>query len=367
MPSENSNAASNSTNTHGSPSINAPDTAQGPIYNCELFVPPTTVAALGPSGFPFTVRCIYDSLWPADHWLDREKSNWDEWSRRMRLFAAGRGLAKWLDGTLKLPDQETYPEAHQIWKMNDGALSAFIFGNISEGDYLAVSHLQESHSVFEELRKRHSLSLLEKLNLFKKGLDIRFNVNTPLRKTINEITIIHDKIADCGIMKPDHLKCIFLVSALGYQPEFDHIAIAIMEAEDSPDFSSNTILRLLEKEEELQLFRSAFGAVKGGRVAKVTCSICKSTSHTEDSCLQPGGKRAGQSLDKARVVQRASGTSGKPPCQGKNRSSQPATGTPSVNAAATSTQQIPTGTQPIVINGLLYYPVLDTVAPPQYQ
>jgi hypothetical protein len=93
----------------------------------------------------------------------------------MRLFAAGRGLAKWLDGTLKLPDQETYPEAHRIWKMNDGALSAFIFGNISKGDYRAVSHLQESHSVFEELRKRHSLSLLEKLNLFKKGLDIRFN------------------------------------------------------------------------------------------------------------------------------------------------------------------------------------------------
>ena len=108
MPSGNSNAASNATNTSGSPSINAPDAA-GPIYNCELFVPPTSVAVPGPVGFPFTVRCIYDPVWPADRWLDREKSNWDEWSRCMLLFAASRGLAKWLDGTLKLP--ETYPKA----------------------------------------------------------------------------------------------------------------------------------------------------------------------------------------------------------------------------------------------------------------
>jgi len=70
----NPSAASNTTNTSGDPSINAADTAQGPIYHCEPSVPPTPV--LGPGGFPFTVRCIYDHFWPADLLLDRRKSNW---------------------------------------------------------------------------------------------------------------------------------------------------------------------------------------------------------------------------------------------------------------------------------------------------
>jgi len=279
----------------------------------------------------------------------------------MSLFAGSKGLTKWLDGNLKLPDLSTYPRAYWIWKINDDALRAFIFGNISKGDYHAVSHIQESHAVFEELRKRHELSPLEKMGLFQKALDIRFNVNTPLSETIDEIMTIHAKIADIGIMEPDHLKCILLASALLDQPEFHHIRLAITDVEDSPGFSSTTILHLLEREESLQRFRSAFGAVKGNRATKATCSICKSADHTENTCIQPGGKMAGQSLDKARAA------SGKPPRQRRKRSSQPATGTPSANASTTSTHQIKTGTHPIVINGLLYYPVLDAVVPPQYQ
>jgi len=285
----------------------------------------------------------------------------------MHLCADSNGLTDWLDGTLKLPDQTTYPEAHRIWKINDRTLRAFIFRNISKADYHAVSHLQESHAVFEELRKRHGLSLVEQALLFKKALEIRFNVNTPLSKTIYEIMTIHEQLADTGIMEPDYLKCIFLICALGYQPEFDHINIAIMEAGDSPDFSSNTILRLLEKEQSLQLFRSTFGAVKGHRATNVKCSNCKSANHTEGSCIQSGGKIAGQSLDKAGAAQRAASGKRPPRRQRRNRSSQPATGTPLANAATTSAQQIQTGTHPIVVNGLSYYPVPDAVAPPQYQ
>lgn len=277
--------------------------------------------------------------------LDRRKSNWVEWSQRIRLLADSNGLTEWLDGTLKLPDQETYPEAHRIWKINDRALRAFIFRNISKGDHLAVSHLQESHVVFEELRKRHDLSPLEQVILFKKALGIRFSVNTPLSETIDEIMTIHAKLADTNIttMEPDYLKCIFLINALGCQPEFRHIDIAIMEAEDSPDFSSSTILRLLEREESLQLFRSSTsGAAKGGRATNAKCSICESANHTENSCIQSGGKMAGRSLDEARAEQRAA--SGKRPPRRRrnrrNRSSQPATGTPSANAATTSAQQI---------------------------
>jgi hypothetical protein len=60
---------------------------------------------------------------------------------------------------------------------------------------------------------------LEKALLFKKLFDIRFKFNTPLSRTIDEITTIHEKLANKGIMELDHLKCIFLVSALGSQPK----------------------------------------------------------------------------------------------------------------------------------------------------
>lgn len=210
-----SNASNTSDNT-STWSVNEAATAQGNQADHLRLSVPSTLSAPGPDGIIFTERLITDFCWPPDLRLDLEKFNWDEWSLRMSLFATSRRLTEWLDGSLKRPDEAAYPEAHYLWQRTDGSLRAFMLGRISRRDYRAVSHLEESHSVFEELRKRHETPGIHiQATLLKKLLGIQYNPNTPFGKTSHELRALSTKIFKMKIFEPDRLKCIVLYNALG--------------------------------------------------------------------------------------------------------------------------------------------------------
>jgi hypothetical protein len=102
-----------------------------------------------------TEQIMSDISWPADLCLDLSKSNWEQWSFRLRIQTNRLGFTKWLKGTLPHPCATKYPKAHDIWETNDCSLRAFIFGCISQSDFIAVESLATSHLIFEELRLRH--------------------------------------------------------------------------------------------------------------------------------------------------------------------------------------------------------------------
>jgi hypothetical protein len=288
----------------------------------------------------------------------------------MSLFAGSWGFTKWLDGTLKRPDEAVYPEAHYLWQTNDRSLRTFMLEHISRCDHRAVSHLEESHSVFEELRKRHAnpgihiqATLFKKF--LKKLLDIRLNHNTPFSKTVHEIRVLSTKIFKLGVFEPDRFKCIILYNALG--EHFKHIQSRIRAIAESPGFSSDTIRSLIEQEDSLIRLRaeqkpqpapSTSVAVNRDRAASPVCSNCKRANHTVDFCIQPGGKMAGRSLVEARAAQRGNA--------GRNQTANPATSAPSadLNVATISTvtqhKQAPPMT--LEINGVLYHLVPNAVS-----
>jgi|SRR6266850_1188516 len=364
MVSENSTIPSNTSNTSDNPStwsVNEAATAQGnQVDHLQLSVP-SPLSALGPDGIMITERLVTDSCWPGDLRLDLKKFNWDEWSLRMSLFAASRGFTEWLDGSLKRPDEAAYPGAHYLWQRSDGSLRTFMLGHISRRDYRAVSHLEESHSVFEELRKRHENPGIHiQAALLKKLLAIQYNPNTPLGKTSHEIRVLSSKIFKMRIFEPDRLRCIVLYNALVH---FKHIQSTIRAISESPGFSSDTIIRLIEREDSLMRLRAAQRpqpvpstsvAVNRDRAATLVCSNCRRANHTMDFCIKPGGKMAGRSLVEARAAQRGNA--------GRNQTVNSATNAPSanLNVAMISTQhkQAPLT---ILINGVLYHAVPNAV------
>jgi gag-polypeptide of LTR copia-type len=310
-----------------------------------------------------TERLVTDSCWPADLRLNLKKFNWDEWSIRMSLFANSRGLTEWLDGSLKRPDEAAYPGAHYIWQRTDGSLRTFMLGHISRRDYRAVSHLEESHSVFEQLRKRHENPGIHiQATLLKKFYAIQYNPNTPFSKTSHELRALSTKIFKMRIFEPDRLRCIVLYNAL--RGHFKHIQSTIRAISESPGFSSDTIIRLVEREDSLmrlretqrpQLVPSTSAAVNRDRTASLVCSDFKRANHTVDFCIKPGGKMAGRSLVEARAAQRGNA--------GRNETVNSATSAPlaNLNVATISTQHKQAPPPTVEINGVLYHAVPNAV------
>jgi hypothetical protein len=265
------------------------------------------VTALGPDDVYLTMKFMNDDSWPNDCKLDIYLANWDEWSLQVSLSAGIQGFTEWLNGTLSQPNAATDANAHRIWAINDRSLRAFILSHISRRDFRSVSHLPTSHAVFEELRKMHEPGFYARM---KKVMEMRFQSDVPLSKTVEEIDALHSKIVSMGPIDSDQLKAFFLLNALN--DNFGDIWFDLMCMADDPSFSFQTIMRRLRQEDSLMRLRAeknsqtstAFAAQGRGKPRPV-CTNCKKLGHLLDFCIRPGGKMTGRSTDEARTAQRA--------------------------------------------------------------
>ena len=98
-----------------------------------------------------------DYNWPTELVLDRRKSNWHEWDRRLRLIVDQRGFRLYLNGTLPCPDITVHPVAAKNWTISDIALRGFILEHVSDHDYDTASIHPSSHGVYKALRDDHQI------------------------------------------------------------------------------------------------------------------------------------------------------------------------------------------------------------------
>jgi hypothetical protein len=197
-----------------------------------------------------TERFMADPSWPADLRLDLSKSNWEEWSFRLKVQCDRLGFVKWLKGSLPQPDAALHPKAHDIWETNDCSLCGFIYGCISKVDYNAVSHLPTSHLIYKELQQCHEkLSAHAQLLLLKKALDFHYGRDAPFCDGADEILAMHTRISNMGPVDLDQIKIILLLNAFGNDHE--HLQSSLYAAMDSPSFRANTIIRRLQQEDAI--------------------------------------------------------------------------------------------------------------------
>jgi transposase InsO family protein len=312
------------------------------------------------------VQYINDPSWPADLRLDRAKSNWNEWSHRLRLICDGQGFTDWLDDTFPPPDPATEPRAHRIWTINDRSLRAFILRYISQLDYKGVCDLPTSRAVFAELRKRHEkLGPHSRMMLIKRGMEQCFRPGVPLSQTLGEIDSIVERIKATGPIDPDELKAAFIINALG--EFYDQLQSNVQSLTNTASFCSDHVVQRVLQEEDLirnreghaaQNSSTALAAQSAGKArVRPVCSNCKRASHLADFCIQPGGKMEGRSIDDTKAAQHAASQRTAP-----QRSAQP---TQSSAHVATTDQNKVTPAAPITINGISYTLVPNMIpAPP---
>lgn len=264
-----------------------------------------------------TERFLTDPSWPSDLILDLGKSNWTQWSHHFELAASGQGFARYLDGTLVCPNVNTNPKGYWIWGNNDRSLWAFMLWHISPEDYEVVMPFQAlgAHAVYKALWERHEKrGLYAQVLLVKKTLEICFDVTKSLDDTVSEIKSLHQRITDMGEINTDKLLTVFLMNALGDQ--LPHLQSAIQSMSSNPGFCSAHVTQRIHEENKLFRHREEQGLQPGipGVTALASvgkprschvCSNCKAMGHLVETCIKPGGKMAGHSLEEAQAAQRA--------------------------------------------------------------
>jgi len=163
----------------------------------------------------------------------------------MTLIADCQGFTDWLHGFFSQPDVTADPKGHRIWQVNDRSLKAFMLQHISRADYKAVANLPNSAAVFKALRKRHEdHGTHTQLILIAKALNLRFRPGTSMSQVVDEIDALHARIVAIGPLDDDLLRTVFLINALG--KHYPQLQSYIQATSDSPNFSSDTVLRAIQ-------------------------------------------------------------------------------------------------------------------------
>ena len=123
--------------------------------------------------------------------------------------------------------------------------------HVSQVDYMAVSHLPTSASVFNTLRKRHEdLGVHTQVMLMqKKALKLRFRPGIPLSQTADEMDALHRRIVAISPIDNDKLHSIFFLN--GLREFFPQLQSTIQASCSSSSFNSDSVLRAIHQEEDL--------------------------------------------------------------------------------------------------------------------
>ncbi|KAH9000998.1 hypothetical protein EDB92DRAFT_1938768 [Lactarius akahatsu] len=220
----------------------------------------------GPSGSADVVinkkQFTSDPSWLADLRLDRLKSNWEEWDRRLNLVVDQRNFSYYLDESLPCPDPVLHPRAALNWGSCDRALRTFILEHVSNVEYGIAKKFKYSHEVYDALRRSH--------------------------ENLDDINGLHERFTKMGKMDDDKLKILLYINSLDPLPQLQS---AINEMLSNSSVTSAEVKERVIQEEQLLQRREVLGIpLTTGQGESTTlaatttkprlaCANCKRSNH----------------------------------------------------------------------------------------
>jgi transposase InsO family protein len=321
----------------------------------------TSATVLPPPGIVIQTQTFHsDSNWPATLILDKGKGNWEEWDRRLRLIVDQRGFGPYLNGTLACPDAKAHPGSAFSWTLSDAALRAFILEHVAYHEYDIASAHQNSHDAYNALRNSHqNQGPYAQIRLIKEALGSRFNPNTPLTRTFDQISMLHARHIKMGRLKDDQELCSWILNAL--RDHYPRLQTSVNDMLANPLTTSADIRARLAQEEQVTNEKGNTEATTDTALAaahpkppRPTCLNCKKSGHKAEHCIAIGGGMAGKTLDEAREAARNANRA----TNGKSRRLE------SNTANTATTQTLPTNTATIVLNGQTFTLTPSNAQPP---
>ena len=90
--------------------------------------------------------------------LDSKKRNWQTWSRSMSILFDIVYARGYINGTIRMPDQNLYPNETKIWRFNDAYIMMLITKNIAESEMIHTNDCENAYDMWNNLKKVHQLA-----------------------------------------------------------------------------------------------------------------------------------------------------------------------------------------------------------------
>src|SRR5712691_4155566 len=115
--------------------------------------------------------------------LDSKKKNWQTWSRSMSILFDIVYARGYINGTIRMPDQNLYPNATKIWRFNDAYIMMLITKNIAESEMIHTNDCENAYDMWNNLKKVHQLANFQ---IFTDKVRIFQNIRTKDGDNIKE-------------------------------------------------------------------------------------------------------------------------------------------------------------------------------------
>ena len=165
-----------------------------------------------------TTVFIASSLFTSEQ-LDKNKSNWQEWSRDiLDCLSMSKGLDGHLDGTSTCPDVSYELRAYRNWKINDKAVHSFMSKNSvrAEHDFINGADLPTTKHAWDALKARHEVQgPIQQVLLIQEALDIHYSRSgEQLSITSSRFADLNECIWNMGTPSHDLFLCILMINGL---------------------------------------------------------------------------------------------------------------------------------------------------------
>ena len=252
--------------------------------------------------------------------LDKEKANWNSWSRDMYLaMSLNRSYDYVTSDTIEL-DTLLKPRALRNWKSNDRSACAFLSSAISDTEWKALGDppCSDAKTYWERLKTRHSSDRpVAQVCLLKQAMNI------VITSPSESITKTIDKAADLvrrayamnsadGLAEETFLSIIAL-NALGKEHEAIQFQLQdrLQQAMPQSPFSFTQTQAFLEDKQRLidankcqntsASTPSSIALSVQDTINIILCSNCGKWGHKDRYCISQGGGMAGKTIEESKV------------------------------------------------------------------
>ncbi|KAI0256262.1 hypothetical protein BJV78DRAFT_1151040 [Lactifluus subvellereus] len=295
--------------TYGHPAYTAPQYAQYtqyPMHNQG-----------GAPAFPYTLieRETLAGMppWPPTLKLSLNVGNWHEWSRHLTSSLAICQLDDYPLNRLLCPDPRVDTVGHRAWTGNDRMILSFMRLQMNSSELQQIAACATSAEAYAILGARHEKRT--QIQLIQRLSQIWFDddPNNFERQLAHYRDLLY-QIESMGSIDVNQLGLFFLSRNLKVSHPTVHEALApaIMNGSITEELLGTYMYYYFEMR-AAQITQSQNGGpppILGmGLPAFVPdvaiCNNCKKVGHSAESCVAPGGKRAGLSTYEAVMRQRA--------------------------------------------------------------
>jgi gag-polypeptide of LTR copia-type len=239
--------------------------------------------------------------------LDKERANWNSWSRDIYLAMSLNRSYDYVTGDVVAPDSLLEPRALRNWKSNDRSACAFLSSAISDAEWKALGDPPRSDAkiYWEKLKTRHSSDgPVAQVYLLKQAMNI------VITSPSESITKTIDKAADLvrrayamnsadGLAEETFLSIIAL-NTLGKEHEAIQFQLQdrLQQATPQSPFSFTQIRAFLEDKQRLIDANKrqntststptsiALSAQDANNI--ILCSNCGKRGHKDRYCISQG-------------------------------------------------------------------------------